>query len=34
VLGAPIYAWGRWLQAAGYEALVADSMASRGAKSI
>jgi dienelactone hydrolase len=33
-LGASIYARGRWLQAAGYEALVVDSMTSRGAKSV
>ena len=33
-LGASIYAWGRWLQAAGYEALVVNSMAPRNVKSV
>ena len=33
-LGASIYAWGRWLQAAGYEALVVNSMAPRSVKTV
>jgi len=33
-LGASIYAWGRWLQGAGYEALVVNSMAPRSVKSV